>query len=63
MSVCVCVCFYTVGVSVEKRDVRERVFTFCPPLLPYGTELLPYDETGAYDGVYFTGGDDINNLG
>lgn len=40
------VCLYTVGVSVEKRDVRERVFTFCPPLLPYGTDLFPYNETG-----------------
>lgn len=42
----VCVCLYTVGVSVEKRDVRERVFTFCPQLLPYGTDLFQYNETG-----------------
>lgn len=35
----VCVFLYTVGVSVEKRDVRERVFTFSPVLLCYGTDI------------------------
>lgn len=28
---------YTVGVSVEKRDVRERVFSFCHLPLSHGT--------------------------
>lgn len=37
--VSVCFSLYTVGVSVEKRDVRERVFSFCPVLLSHGTDI------------------------
>lgn len=33
------VSLHTVGVSVEKKDVRERVFTFCPVLLSHGTDF------------------------
>lgn len=39
---------HTVGVSVEKRDVRDRVFTFFPLQLSHGTDIKQSDPVGTW---------------
>lgn len=62
LNMSVCVSLYTVGVSVEKRDVRERVFTFSPVLLSHGTDIS-WNVTwwNGHKMKNIIGGDDVTN--